>query len=92
MLLGTAVLSAGCAGQAEEEDTGKEEVSIPIILTVDSSTGIKNEEDVLQKIDLPITAPNIPYFFLAQILRLWFHTKQTIGRQQIVFYQTVQIY
>lgn len=33
VLLGTAVLSAGCAGQAEKEDTGKEEVSIPIILT-----------------------------------------------------------
>lgn len=48
VLLGTAVLSAGCAGQAEKEDTGKEEVSIPIILTVDSSTGIKNEEDVME--------------------------------------------
>lgn len=48
MLLGTAVLSAGCARQAEKEDTGKEEVSIPIILTVDSSTGIKNEEDVVE--------------------------------------------
>ena len=48
MLLGTAVLSAGCAGQTEKEDTGKEEVSIPIILTVDSSTGIKNEEDVVE--------------------------------------------
>lgn len=48
MLLGIAVLSAGCAGQAEKEDTGKEEVSIPIILTVDSSTGIKNEEDVVE--------------------------------------------
>ena len=47
-LLGTAVLSAGCAGQAEKEDGGKEEVSIPIILTVDSSTGIKNEEDVVE--------------------------------------------
>lgn len=48
MLLGTAVLSAGCARQAEKEDEGKEEVSIPIILTVDSSTGIKNEEDVVE--------------------------------------------
>ena len=48
MLLGTAVLSAGCARQAEKEDTGKEEVSIPIILTVDSSTGIKNEEEVVE--------------------------------------------
>lgn len=44
MLLGTAVLSAGCAGQAEKEDEGKEEVSIPIILTVDSSTGIKTKK------------------------------------------------
>ena len=42
------VAAAGCAGRQAEEKAGGEEVSIPVILIVDSSTGNKNEEDVIQ--------------------------------------------
>ncbi len=42
------VAAAGCAGRQTEEKAGGEEVSIPVILIVDSSTGNKNEEDVIQ--------------------------------------------
>ena len=43
-----AVAAAGCTGRQTEENAGGEEVSIPVILIVDSSTGNKNEEDVIQ--------------------------------------------
>lgn len=42
------VLTAGCA-EKNTENTEKEEVSIPITLIVDSSTGIRNEEDVIEE-------------------------------------------
>ena len=42
------VAAAGCAGRQTEEKAGGEEVSIPVILIVDSSTGNRKEEDVIQ--------------------------------------------
>lgn len=40
--------AAGCSRQKDTESAGRqEEVSIPMILTVDPSTGNKNEEDVI---------------------------------------------
>lgn len=43
-----AVLSTGCARETEETPAEEEEVTIPMILTVDSSTGIKNEEKLVE--------------------------------------------
>ena len=43
-----ALTSAGCAGADTETVSGDEEVSIPITLIVDSSTGIRNEENVIR--------------------------------------------
>ena len=43
-----AVAAAGCTGRQTEENAGGEVVSIPVILIVDSSTGNRNEEDVIQ--------------------------------------------
>lgn len=43
-----AVLSTGCARETEETSAEKQEVTIPMILTVDSSTGIKNEEKLVE--------------------------------------------
>ncbi|MBB5266110.1 ABC-type glycerol-3-phosphate transport system substrate-binding protein [Catenibacillus scindens] len=40
-------LAAGCAEQTPEPGNVSEEVSIPVILTVDSSTGIRNEEKLI---------------------------------------------
>ena len=41
-------LTAGCAENDTQKTEQKEETLIPITLTVDSSTGIRNEEDVIQ--------------------------------------------
>lgn len=43
-----AVLSTGCARETEETPAEEQEVTIPMILTVDSSTGIKNEEKLVE--------------------------------------------
>ena len=43
-----AVLSTGCARETEEIPAEEQEVTIPMILTVDSSTGIKNEEKLVE--------------------------------------------
>ena len=43
-----ALSAAGCAGERTETVSGDEEVSIPITLIVDSSTGIRNEENVIR--------------------------------------------
>lgn len=43
-----ALTVSGCSKQAGQTDGGAEEVSIPVILIVDSSTGIRNEENVIQ--------------------------------------------
>ena len=43
-----ALTAAGCAGADTETVSGDEEVSIPITLIVDSSTGIRNEENVIR--------------------------------------------
>ena len=43
-----ALSAAGCAGDNAETVSGDEEVSIPITLIVDSSTGIRNEENVIR--------------------------------------------
>ena len=40
--------AAGCALSTAQTETGGDEVSIPIVLIVDSSTGIRNEEEVIQ--------------------------------------------
>ncbi len=40
--------AAGCAQSTAQTETGGDEVSIPIVLIVDSSTGIRNEEEVIQ--------------------------------------------
>ena len=42
-----AMLVSGCSETAEQTSGGEEEVSIPMILIVDSSTGIKNEEELI---------------------------------------------
>ena len=43
-----ALSAAGCAGENTEIVSGDGEVSIPITLIVDSSTGIRNEENVIR--------------------------------------------
>ena len=43
-----ALTAAGCAGADTETVSGDGEVSIPITLIVDSSTGIRNEENVIR--------------------------------------------
>ena len=43
-----ALTAAGCAGENTEIVSGDGEVSIPITLIVDSSTGIRNEENVIR--------------------------------------------
>lgn len=45
LLLAAAV--SGCSEGTAQTDSGEGEVSIPIILTVDSSTGIRNEEELI---------------------------------------------
>ena len=42
-----AMLVSGCSETAEQTSGGEEEVTIPMILIVDSSTGIKNEEKLI---------------------------------------------
>lgn len=42
-----AMLVSGCSETAEQTSGGEEEVTIPMILIVDSSTGIKNEEGLI---------------------------------------------
>lgn len=42
-----AMLVSGCSETAEQTSGGEEEVTIPMILIVDSSTGIKNEEELI---------------------------------------------
>lgn len=42
------VTLAGCAAQAEPREDSREEVAIPMELIVDTSTGNKNEENVIQ--------------------------------------------
>lgn len=42
-----ALMASGCAQQTEQPVESSKEVSIPIILTVDSSTGIRNEEKLI---------------------------------------------
>lgn len=42
-----AMLVSGCSEIAEQTSGGEEEVTIPMILIVDSSTGIKNEEELI---------------------------------------------
>lgn len=42
-----AMLVSGCSETAEQTSGGEKEVSIPMILIVDSSTGIKNEEELI---------------------------------------------
>lgn len=44
-----AVTAAGCSEKNVQAPAGEEEVSIPIVLIVDSSTGIRNEENVIQE-------------------------------------------
>ncbi len=44
-----AVTAAGCSEKNVQAPDGEEEVSIPIVLIVDSSTGIRNEENVIQE-------------------------------------------
>ena len=41
--------AAGCSEKNVQAPAGEEEVSIPIVLIVDSSTGIRNEENVIQE-------------------------------------------
>lgn len=43
-----ALSAAGCAGESAKTVSGDEEVSIPVTLIVDSSTGIRNEENVIR--------------------------------------------
>lgn len=43
-----ALSAAGCAGESAKTVSGDEEVSIPVTLIVDSSTGIRNEEKVIR--------------------------------------------
>ena len=44
-----AVTAAGCSGKNVQTPDGEEEVSIPVVLIVDSSTGIRNEENLIQE-------------------------------------------
>ena len=44
-----AVTAAGCSEKNVQAPDGEEEVSIPVVLIVDSSTGIRNEENVIQE-------------------------------------------
>lgn len=44
-----AVTAAGCSEKNVQAPGGEEEVSIPVVLIVDSSTGIRNEENVIQE-------------------------------------------
>ena len=44
-----AVTAAGCSEKNVQAPAGEEEVSIPIVLIGDSSTGIRNEENVIQE-------------------------------------------
>lgn len=44
-----AVTAAGCSEKNVQTSDGEEEVSIPIVLIVDSSTGIRNEETLIQE-------------------------------------------
>lgn len=44
-----AVTAAGCSEKNVQAPAGEEEVSIPVVLIVDSSTGIRNEENVIQE-------------------------------------------
>ncbi len=44
---------AGCAGNEKKKSNGeKEEIAIPMILTVDPSAGTKNEEEVVKAFNL----------------------------------------
>ncbi len=47
VLLSLALFPAGCGEETMEIREPEEEVTIPIVLTVDSSTGIKNEEALI---------------------------------------------
>ena len=42
-----ALTAAGCAERTVQTESGSDEISIPIVLIVDSSSGIRNEEDVI---------------------------------------------
>ena len=42
-----AMIISGCSETAEQTGGGAEEVSIPMILIVDSSTGIRNDEKLI---------------------------------------------
>ena len=44
-----AVTAAGCSEKNVQAPGGEEEVSIPVVLIVDSSTGIRNEETLIQE-------------------------------------------
>ena len=44
-----AVTAAGCSEKNVQTPDGEEEVSIPVVLIVDSSTGIRNEETLIQE-------------------------------------------
>ena len=44
-----AVTAAGCSEKNVQTSDGEEEVSIPVVLIVDSSTGIRNEETLIQE-------------------------------------------
>lgn len=48
VILGGAVLFTGCAQEKADVKTTETEVEIPMILTVDPSTGIKNEEKLVE--------------------------------------------
>lgn len=47
LLFLSAAMMAGCAGNPEYTEADSGEVSIPVILIVDSSTGIRNEEELI---------------------------------------------
>ena len=42
------LLACGCSDEGVETAENTEEISIPVILIVDSSTGIRNEEKVIR--------------------------------------------
>ena len=47
LLFLSAAMFTGCAGNPEYTEADSGEVSIPVILIVDSSTGIRNEEELI---------------------------------------------
>ena len=47
LLFLSAAMLTGCAGNPEYTEADSGEVSIPVILIVDSSTGIRNEEELI---------------------------------------------